>query len=312
MRSTRKGKKILLYLIIVAVVMVTVASLVSQDLSVIINVSFIALFVVIVPFFAYKYISFLWVKSVEREFPNFVRDLAGLKRTGMSLSDAITMTSKGNYGKLTPEVVAFSNRLSWGVTFLRALEIFSEKFENSKLIMEAIHIIEESYKTGGNISVTLDSISRDMMALKDIEEERKSVVRSHVMIMYGIFFMFVAISIAIIFVLIPMMEQTSGNAQTAAGPLMFNFADPCTIGYIPFPCEYFTILCQSFGVETGVGCYYFALFFSVLIIQAIFMGLIAGQLGENSVFAGIKHALIMLGSVFLIFTFLIQFNILPI
>jgi flagellar protein FlaJ len=312
MKEMNKEKKILLYSVIVALVMVTVSSVISQDLGIIVNVSVIALFIVIVPFFIYKYVSFLWLKSVEREFPNFIRDLAGLKRTGMSLSDAISMTSKANYGKLTPEVKKFANRLSWGVNFLRALEIFSEKFRKSRLIMEAIGIVDESYKSGGNISVTLDSISRDMMALKDIEAERKSIVRSHVMIMYGIFFMFVAISVAIIYVLIPMMMETSGTSETVSGPLMFNFADPCIAGYLPFPCEYFAVMCESFGVNPGVGCYYYSLFFSVLIIQALFMGLIAGQLGENSVFAGIKHSLIMLAAVFLIFTFLIQANLLPI
>jgi hypothetical protein len=42
-------------------------------------------------------------------------DLAGLKRSGITLSEAIKMSSKNNYGKLTPEVQKFSNRLSWGM-----------------------------------------------------------------------------------------------------------------------------------------------------------------------------------------------------
>ena len=307
----KKEKKILLYSIIVAVAMVTAASLITQSLGIIVNVSFIALFVIIVPLFLYKYLKFLWIKTIEREFPNFIRDIAGLKRTGMSLPDSIKMVSKTNYGKLSVEVKKFSNRLSWGVSFLRALEIFEKTFDDSKLIKEAIGIIKESFKTGGNISVTLDSVSRDMMELKDIEYERKSVVRSHVMIMYAIFFMFVAISVAIIYVLIPMMTSTSPS-DTSSGPLMFNFDDPCSISYIPFPCEYFAVLCTSFNVGEGVGCYYFALFFSVLIIQAVFMGLIAGQLGENSIFAGIKHSLIMLASVLVLFTFLLQLHLLPV
>jgi hypothetical protein len=72
------------------------------------------------------------------------------------------------------------------------------------------------------------------------------------------------------------------------------------------------VLCASFGVSGGIGCYYLSLFFSVLLVQAIFMGLIAGQLGEGSVVAGIKHSLIMLAAVFIIFMFLIRSGLLPV
>jgi flagellar protein FlaJ len=227
------------------------------------------------------------------------------------LSEAIKMTTKSNYGKLTPEIHKFSNRLSWGVHFLRALEIFGKRFRSSKLIMEILGILRESYVSGANISVTLDSLSRDMITLKEIEEERKSISREHVMIMYGIFFMFAAISLAIINVLIPMMSQTQ-TTSVANSPLVMGFANPCERMRIPFPCVYFSLVCASFSVPEGIGCYYFSLFFTVLVMQALFMGLIAGQLGENSIVAGVKHSLIMLAAVFIIFMFAIKSGILPV
>jgi flagellar protein FlaJ len=311
MREMSQKRKILLASLVAALVLITSLSLLTQDVAIIINVGVIALFIVVTPVFLYKYIEFLWIKSVENEFPAFIRDLAGLKRSGISLSEAVKMTTKNNYGKLTPEIQKFSNRLSWGVHFLRALEIFAKRFESSKLITEILGILRESHLSGGNVSVTLDSISRDMVMLKDIEEERKSVVRQHVMIMYGIFFMFAAISIAIIYVLIPMMAQPQLTAGPQS-PLILTFSDPCREFRTIFPCIYFDVLCKSFTVPEGIGCYYFALFFTVLITQAIFMGLIAGQLGENSVLAGVKHSLIMLAAIFIIFMFLIRTGMLPV
>ena len=47
------------------------------------------------------------------------------------------------------------------------------------------------------------------------------------------------------------------------------------------------------GIPLGIANYYVAIFFYVVLIQGIFMGLIAGQLGENSITAGSKHSLIM-------------------
>jgi flagellar protein FlaJ len=306
-----RGRKVILVSIMVAVLLISVFSFLTQDVGIIVNVGVIALFIVITPLFLLKYIEFLWIKAVEKEFPNFIRDLSGLKRSGITLSEAIKMTTKNNYGKLTPEVKKFSNRLSWGVHFLRALEIFSNSFKSSLTITEILGILKESYLSGGNISMTLESLSKDMVILKEIGEERKSVVRQHVMVMYGIFFMFVVISIAIIQVLVPMMGQTAATAGVTS-PLILTFTDPCTKFYIVFPCGYFDILCTSFAVPSGVGCYYFALFFTVLLTQAIFMGLIAGQLGENSVIAGVKHSLIMLASIFIIFMFLIRTGLLPV
>ncbi len=308
-----RGRKVVLVSIMVAVLLISVFAFLTQDVGIIVNVGVIALFIVITPLFLLKYVEFLWIKAVEKEFPGFIRDLAGLKRSGITLSEAIKMTTKNKYGKLTPEVQKFSNRLSWGVHFLRALEIFGNRFKSSGLITEVLGILRESYLSGGNISMTLDSLSGDMVTLREIEEERKSVVRQHVMVMYGIFFMFVVISIAIIHVLIPMMAQPQAPAPSGmVAPLILTFADPCSKFYIIFPCGYFDILCRSFAVPSGIGCYYFALFFTVLITQAIFMGLIAGQLGENSVIAGTKHSLIMLASIFIIFMFMIRSGLLPV
>jgi len=304
-------RKILLVSLIASLILITLVTFLTQDVGAIVNVGVICLFIVVTPFFIYRYIEFLWLKAVEREMPNFIRDLASLKRSGMTLSEAVKMTSKTNYGKLTPEVQKFSNRLSWGVPFVRSLEIFSKRFKNSKLISEVLGIVKESYMSGGDVASTLDSLSKDMLTLRDVEEERKSIVRQHVMIMYGIFFMFIGISIAIIHVLIPMMIE---QPQVAGGeaPLVFSFTDPCADMPIPFPCDLFAVLCVSFNISGGIGCYYVALFFSVLIVLAVFLGLIAGQLGDNSVIAGVKHSLIMLASVFVIFMFLVRLGLLPI
>jgi hypothetical protein len=91
-----------------------------------------------------------------------------------------------------------------------------------------------------------------------------------------------------------------------------DFEDPCSKFAVIFPCGVFDMMCKAFAVPSGIGCYYFALFFTVLVMQALFMGLIAGQLGENSVIGGVKHSLIMLAAVFIIFMFLLRSGLLPV
>ena len=68
-----------------------------------------------------------------------------------------------------------------------------------------------------------------------------------------------------------------------------------------------------FGAASeGLGCYYIAMFFSVVMVQGIFTGLIAGQLGENSAIAGVKHSIIMVFVAVGIFFFIAKTGMLPV
>jgi len=127
--------------------------------------------------------------------------------------------------------------------------------------------------------------------------------------MYGVFFMFLAISIMIIYVMVPMIESQAEIEGGSEFGLGIGFSDPCEgVGF--FPCDYFSMVCTFFDTSAGIGCYYLALFFTVILIQGLFTGLIAGQLGENSVISGGKHAMIMVLSAIGIFIFLAKAGLL--
>ncbi len=312
-----KKQKVILTSVIIGVAVV-ILGIITMDTAIIGNTVIIACIVAITPFFMYKYSEFARIKSIESQFPNFVRDLSDSIRSGMSFTEAIKISTKTKYGKLTPEIESMNNRITWGTPFLRALEIFGENLKKSALITEALNIMRESYKAGGDVAATLSSIADDIMMIKEAEAERNSLVKQHVMIMYGVFFMFVGIAIMIIFVMVPMIQSqptediTASIGGSTAG-FGFKFVNPCPCdedAFI-FPCGLFTSICLFLDVECGVTCYYTALFFCVVIIQGLFTGLIAGQLGENSVTAGTKHSLIMLFSALAVFLFLSKAGLLP-
>lgn len=300
-------QKIITISLAVSIVLI-VTGLMLGDPAVLGNLIIMASFTFVIPFFLYKYSRFMWLKSLESQFPNFVRDLADAKRSGMSFREAINITAKTSYGKLSVEIEEMKNRMSWGTPFIRVLDIFGKKVKDSKIITEALHIIKESHKSGGKVADTLNSIANDIIMLKEAEAERGSMVKQHVVIMYGIFFMFLGVSIMIISVMVPMIKTQPTFGE--GGPLSLQFSDPCQdLG--GFPCGLFSAICSIFTVPEGIGCYYIALFFSVVMIQGLFTGLIAGQLGENSVIAGSKHSLIMIFSALGVFLFLAKTGILP-
>ena len=298
-KKLSQKQKVIILPAMASVVLIALG-LIIGDIPVLGNLIIIAVFVSVVPYFIFKYTQFLWLKSLEEQFPNFVRDLADSSRSGMSLPECIAIASKANYGKLTPEIQKMNNRLTWGTSFLRVMEIFQKNVRDSKLILEALSIIRQSYESGGSIPDTLDSVAKDILMLKEAEAERMSLVREQVMIMYGLFFIFVGISVMIVYVMVPMLASQA-SASTGLGG--FTFTNPCEGGMI-FPCGFFSGICAVFSIVKPLTCYYVAVFFSVVLVQAVFTGLIAGQLSENSAISGIKHSLIMSITAVALFIFL--------
>ena len=308
-------ERVLLLPVVIAVSIVAVVAFLVGDASVVGNTIIIAMFIAVVPYFAYRYSKYAWLKGIERQFPNFIRDLADSKRSGMTLENSIKMASKTNYGKLTDEIKKMSNKLSWGVPFLRVLDIFGEKVKESTSITEVLNIIKEVYKSGGNVVATLDSAAVNMNMLREAEEERRNVTSQHVMVTYGIFFMFLGIVIVIIYIFVPMMTTVSlgGSETDAIASFSSTFSNPCSDLAIPFPCGLFDGTCSMLDVDPyGVGCYYISLFFYVLVIQGLCSGLIAGQLGENSAVAGAKHSMIMVSIAIFIFILLSKIGVFPV
>ncbi|NOX72006.1 MAG: type II secretion system F family protein [Candidatus Micrarchaeota archaeon] len=305
-------RRILAISLLISTLLIVSVTFITHDVGTIMNVGILCIFIITGPFILYSYTEFMWIRAVEREFPNFMRDIANSKSSGMTIEDAIDMATKTNYGKLNPEIAKFRNRLSWGIPFLRCLELFGEKFKKSSLITQVVSIIEESYKSGGDVASILNSTARDMMILREVDDERRSMVRQHVMLMYGIFFMFLLISLAIIYIMVPIVQ--SGQSQGSGGMSVaaFDFGNPCQKTPMIFPCGLFEAICSTLAISSGsISCYYTSLFFSMMVILSITTGLIAGQLGENSAIAGSKHAVIMLAAVFILFLFFARVGILP-
>ena len=255
------------------------------------NLIIIAALMNIFPHFIYKYTDLMWVRNAEIHFPTFIRDLGDSVRTGMSLAEAIGVVAKSNYGKLSEEVTRMNNRLSWGTPFIRTVEIFEKRAEKSKIMTEAMKIIKESYQSGGDIVSTLDSVSNDILMMKEADAERSSLLKQQIFIMYGIFAIFLGVCVMIINIMVPMIE--SQPDALSSGNTFVMFTDPCR-GNPIFVCGIFDMVNVFIGVPTeGIGSYYVALFFTAVIIQGFFIGLIVGQIGENSIVAGLKHSIIM-------------------
>lgn len=280
-----------------------------NDAGVLGNIVLISMIVGVMPFVLLSYVEYHGIKSAEEQLPLFLRDLAESQKSGMNLPQALQIAVKTDYGVLSKEVKKMNDQLSWGIPLQEVLNRFSQRMHRSNLIGRAIRIINEAYSSGGNITDTMEATAVDVTLIKDAEKERRSLMTQHVTMMYAIYFIFLVIVLVLTKILLPMLQigkETQGTFMA--------FQDPCSVcvgtsHLFCVSCSAFSLLCQMFGFGTGINCYYKALFFSVIIVQGLFTGLIAGQIGENSAIAGAKHSLIMTGSGFGIFMIALRLGI---
>jgi len=305
-----KKRKVLVTTLAMSLALILIG-IISGDSGVLGSAIFISIFVIIAPQLILNYIEFKNTKEMEYAFPNFLRDLVELARAGVPLHKGIVFVSKNDYGILSKEVKKMSNQLSWNVNIVSVLEQFKERVKYSKTLTKVIRVMVETYKSGGSVDNTLDSLSTALVTIQDTEKERKTTLSQYVVAMYAVCFVFIGIIVAINRLMVPIFQSMNTDA-IGSGPMGQFVSNPCSIcfhrtGIDCIPCNIYSGICSVFGSEQkSIACYYLALFFCMSLIQAITGGLVAGQIGEGSVRAGFKHSLIMVSVVIGAFFILVR------
>lgn len=274
----------------------------------------------------YGVISFLKnraVREMEDQFPSFLKDLAESKRGGMTIIQAFESAKDSDYGRLNDEIEKIHNQLTWGIPFPEVMERFSRRMESSAVIQESVSILLESFRSGGNITKTIEAIAEDAAGLKETIQKKDSKIKQQVFIMYIIFFLFVGITIGIYIMLarllglgdpgggalqgLEFLGESKGainycSGQIAAAMPLCESAK--LFGFVPSNITSFT---SDYATKFSYGnmAYYKSLLFSMLMIQGAATAAVAGQIGEGSPSAGVKHALIMLPISFVVFMYMV-------
>jgi flagellar protein FlaJ len=284
---------------------------VSSNLAVMANVILISTFVIAVPQFLFFYEKYRNIKEMEEKFPVFLRDIIESLSAGLPLHKAVISSSKVDYGRLSEEIRKMSNQLSWGLPLQKVLDQFADRVRSSKRMFTSIKIINESYQSGGDVVSILSTVADHSNLLEDAERERKALLNQYVVLMYAISILFIVIVVAINKLMLPIFQTTSATSEVSQALGMSNPCDAC-YGFDCTVCKFYEAASvHMFSIDpNSVASYYISLFFFMSVVQAIFSGLVAGQIGENSLTAGIKHSLILVSITVVAFYLLIYFKLL--
>ncbi|MCA1813445.1 MAG: type II secretion system F family protein [Halobacteriales archaeon] len=216
--------------------------------------------------------------AIDQKFPELLRDLAESKRAGMTLTQAVITSAKGNYGALTPDIRKMAAQIEWGISFSEALMRFGKRVK-TPLIERSVALIVQASDAGGNVVDVLTAAAEDARELQLLQRERKASMSIYVMIIYISFFVFLAVIAVLDAQFLPEVAKAVGGASgVAIGPIKFGKIDVDAFKQV---------------------------FFHAAIIQAMGGGLVAGVMEEGRPEAGLRHVFVMVIVGYLGFRFII-------
>jgi flagellar protein FlaJ len=227
----------------------------------------IALLIILIPFAVFYEIWSRKVLGIQALIPDFLERMAGINQVGLTIAQAIAIMVNTNLGLLSYEIRRIKRDMEWGANFTEALMRFEERVSTPS-IARTVTLITKASEMSGQIGEVLSIASSDAKMTEILKKERLSEMFIYTAIVYLSFFVFLFVVGVLTTQFLPVLANISTQGLPATGALS-------GIGSIP-------IITFS------------RLLYHACLVQAIFSGLIAGQMGESSLAAGVKHSCILL------------------
>ncbi|WP_137287149.1 type II secretion system F family protein [Halorussus salinisoli] len=220
------------------------------------------------------------IAAIEAAVPDFLDRLASVNEAGMSVVESFERVADSDLGALDAEVRKLWADVQWGVDAETALYRFEDRLD-TPTITRTVTLIANAMHASGDIARVLRIAADDAQDTRRLKRKRRQEMVTYVVIIYLSFVVFLVIVGALDSILIPNLPTdgaTTGGGSPVAGPLS---------GISAVDTEAYTLM-----------------FFHSSLVQAVFSGLLAGQMGEGSVKNGAKHATVLLAIAYGVFLLL--------
>jgi len=209
--------------------------------------------------------NYRWGRQVDRNIPRFLRDVAEAVRSGITLPRALEEASQRDYGPLSKEIEHAISTFILGASWQDSLMSLARRLRRPSAL-RLCTILVEAHQTGGKMIEVLDASVDLFSSLQQHKEEQFSSMRPYIMAIYMATFIFLIIANVVLHqFLAPLHEASAGFTVSESGLL---------IGVLDIN-------------------YYSSILFWASIIESIFGGLIAGKIGERTLYAGLPHSVIL-------------------
>lgn len=266
----------------VAIVLMSIRQYNYTNVETLINVVdvhiVIALLIVLIPYAIFYEIWSRKVLGIQTLIPDFLERMAGINQVGLTIAQAIAIMVNTNLGLLSYEIRRIKRDMEWGANFTEALMRFEERVSTPS-IARTVTLITKASEMSGQIGVVLSIASSDAKMTEVLKKERLAEMFIYTAIVYLAFFVFLFVVGVLTTQFLPVLAKITTTELPTSGAFS-------TIGSIPI----MTIN---------------RLLFHACLVQALFSGLIAGQMGESSIAAGVKHSCVLLVIALIVFKFVL-------
>jgi len=193
-------------------------------------------------------------RAMERALPEFIRDVAEGRKTGLSPEKSIERLTNRPYGVLSKPVMKMGSQLSWGVSLSNVVSSFT-KSVNSWITKIVGTLLVEVVDVGGGTVGSFSELADFTRTVNDLENDRRAALRPFVFITY----------IAGVMVIITTFI------------MIYMLAEPAQVGYAANTLDPGTI----------------DLLLTTSVFDTFVIGLVAGKMGESNVSDGFKHSCLL-------------------
>jgi flagellar protein FlaJ len=222
-------------------------------------------------------------RDIENATPDFLDRMASVNEAGLTLVAAIDRVSRTDLGTLGDELRRANDDIEWGADVGTALRRMANRTK-APMLTRSIALITNAMAASGDISPVLRIAADETDEARALRQERRQQMLTYLVVIYVSFFVFLGIIAALTVSFIPAIESASQSAVFSADSSV------------------------TPGVFSGLGQVntdgYYLLFFHVTLVQGLFSGIIAGQLGEGNVTDGLKHATLLIAVTYVAFLLL--------
>ena len=228
------------------------------------DVFFLSVLVFIGPITFYCYKQAQKQREIERRLPDFVVEMGNCISSGMTVFDAIKISSKGRYGRLTPEIQKMKSELSWSIPVTKVFENFAERMR-SAIVKRIVVSINTGLRMGGMTSKVFIAAAKEINQINNIEEQRKSEMATYTTVIIMSFFVFLGIIMILNNTLFASFFKSQNSTVEMAG-VMMNKVDPVALKYA----------LSSFVFTQGIGA-----------------GMIGGFMMDGKLSSGLRYSFVL-------------------
>ena len=210
------------------------------------------------------------VSKMERELPEFMKQLASLNEAGLNVVEALRHISESELGILGREIRKIKREVEWGELITSALVKIESRIR-SQIVAKAISLLVKAIESTPSIRDALNTASMYSELELEVRERMKAQMSMYVIIIYLAFAVFLYTAYTLIQNMLAVFASVEATQFTAKIDLN--------------------------AVKDT--------FMQTSLLVAFFSGIMAGQMGEGRIEAGLKHVFILVVIVYVFFRFII-------